>query len=87
MTFDDTRVMPKGRWTYDITIEFVDTKRRTGYSDVIVEDGLRVTLDAYQGNVYIALKTILIYFTNAGGQCTITIEKAKKTRRPLLSMW
>lgn len=29
MTFDDTRVMPKGCWSYDITIEFVDTKRRT----------------------------------------------------------
>ena len=29
MTYDDTRVMPKGRWTYDLTVEFVDTKRRT----------------------------------------------------------
>lgn len=29
MTFDDTRVMPKGRWTYDVTVEFVDTRRFT----------------------------------------------------------
>lgn len=53
-------------------------KRTTGYSDVIVGDGLRITLDAYQGNVYTALKTILVNFSNGGGQCTITIEKAKK---------
>lgn len=29
MTYDDTRVMPKGHWTYDITVEFLDTKRST----------------------------------------------------------
>ena len=29
MSYDDTRAMPKGHWTYDITVEFLDTKRST----------------------------------------------------------
>lgn len=62
----------------DANAVFYLGKRTTGYSDVIVGDGLRITLNAYQGNVYMALKTILIYFSDGSGQCTITIEKAKK---------
>lgn len=29
LSFVDTQAMPKGRWTYDITVVFADTKRRT----------------------------------------------------------
>lgn len=41
-------------------------------------DGLRITLNAYEGNIYISLKTILIQFSDGGGACTVTIEKALK---------
>ena len=29
LSFADTQAMPKGRWTYDITVVFADTTRRT----------------------------------------------------------
>jgi len=49
MTYDDTRVMPKGRWTYDLTVEFVDTKRRTATYNGTFNILPKINCVAYEG--------------------------------------